>query len=194
MRLIVGLGNPGEQYRLTPHNLGFSTIDQLAFDAGIRVSRPEANSLAGVGEIEGEPVTLAKPLSYMNSSGGPVARLLEKYELSPDRLLLVYDELALPWGELRLKQHGSAAGHNGVSSVIEVLGTMEFARLRLGIHPGRPVDGKKYVLQPMGRRQVKEAEEIVGRAADVVRLMLSEGAEKAMAATNRRAPGPRNDT
>ena len=194
MRLIVGLGNPGEQYRLTPHNLGFGTVDRLAADATIRVTRPEGNSLAGVGAIAGEDVVIAKPLSYMNSSGGPVKRLLENYELTPDRLLLVYDELALPWGELRLKQRGSGAGHNGVQSVIDALGTMDFARLRLGIHPGRPIDGKKYVLQPLGRAQLKEAEEIVGRAADVVRLILSEGVEKAMAATNPRPPGPTNDT
>ena len=192
--LIVGLGNPGPEYRLTPHNLGFLTIDLLAEQAGIRVVRPEADALVGRGEIAGKPVVLAKPLSFMNLSGGPVRKLLEKYGLGPDRLLVVYDELDLPWGSMRLKPKGSAAGHNGMQSILSALGTVEIARLRLGIHPGRPVgDGARYVLRPFRPAEVKELEEILSRAADVVRLYLSDGAEKAMAVANRRAEGANNE-
>lgn len=188
--LIVGLGNPGTQYGHTPHNLGFLTIDRLAGEAGIRVNRPEANALLGRGEIGGSPVILAKPLSFMNLSGGPVKALLEKYELEPRQLLVIYDELDLPWGTLRLRERGSAAGHNGMISVISALQSQEFLRLRIGIYPGRRVeDGAAYVLQPFKRAQEKELDAILGRAADIVRLLISDGAAKAMAVCNRRAEG-----
>jgi len=194
MHLIVGLGNPGEKYRLTPHNLGFLAIDRLAEDAGIRVSRPEGNALVGKGSVAGEEVVLAKPLSYMNLSGGPVKVLLDKYGLTPADLLLIYDELDLPWGSMRLKPKGSSGGHNGVESVIGSMKTQEFARLRLGIHPGRPVgDGARYVLRRFRREEEAELEDLTGRAADVVRLYLSDGAEKAMAVANRRAVGQRDE-
>lgn len=194
MRLIVGLGNPGEKYRLTPHNLGFLTIDRLADEAGIRVSRPEGGALVGLGTLEGEEIVLAKPLSYMNLSGGPVKTLLDKYGLTPADLLLIYDELDLPWSTLRLKPKGSAGGHRGIESVIGSVKTQEFARLRLGIHPGRPVgDGARYVLRRFSREEVAELEDFVSRATDVVRLYLSDGAEKAMAVANRRAVGQRDE-
>ena len=194
MHLIVGLGNPGPEYRLTPHNLGFLLIDLLAEQAGIRVVRPEADALVGRGEIAGQPVILAKPLSFMNLSGGPVKKLLEKYDLGPERLLVVVDELDLPWGVMRLKPKGSAAGHNGMRSIVGSLGTVDFARLRLGIHPGRPVgDGARFVLRQFRPAEVKELEDILSRAADVVRLYLSDGAEKAMAVANRRAEGANNE-
>ena len=188
--LIVGLGNPGEQYSHTPHNLGFLTIDRLAGEEGIRVNRPEANALVGRGEINGSPVILAKPLSFMNLSGGPVKALLQKYELEPAQLLVIYDELDLPWGTLRLRQRGSAAGHNGMISVISSLQSPDFLRLRIGIHPGRRVaDGAAYVLQPFRIAQEKDLDAILGRAADIVRLLLSDGAAKAMTVCNRRAEG-----
>lgn len=174
---------------MTPHNLGFLTMECLARDAGIRVSRPEEGSLVGRGRVAGCEAVLAKPLSYMNRSGGPVKRLLRRYGMEPGRLLLVYDELDLPWGLLRLKRKGSAAGHNGMQSVIDSLGTSEFARLRIGIHPGhRVANGARYVLRAFARDEIEEVEGIVGRAAGVVRDVLSEGAEKAMARCNRRAP------
>ena len=117
MRLIVGLGNPGPEYEFTPHNLGFLVIDRLAVDANIRVTRPEGGALVGVGVIAGEKVVLAKPLSYMNLSGGPTKKLLGKYDLEPSNVLVIYDELDLPWVSLRLKERGSAGGHRGRASV-----------------------------------------------------------------------------
>ncbi len=190
--IVVGLGNPGEEYRWTPHNLGYLTVETLARDAGIRVSRPEENALVGRGKVGGCETLLAKPLSFMNRSGGPVKRLLRRYSMRPNRLLVVYDELDLPWGRLRLKQKGSAAGHNGMRSIVESLGTSEFPRLRIGIHPGHPVaNGAKYVLHPFGRGEMLEVEGIVGEAASAVRDLLAEGAERAMARCNRRVPEPR---
>lgn len=185
--LIVGLGNPGEEYRQTPHNLGFLTVERLSEDAGVRVTRPEEDALVGSGQVGGKQALLAKPLSFVNRSGGPVKRLLRRYDLTPRRLLVVYDELDLAWGRLRLKQKGSAAGHNGMQSIIDALGTSEFPRLRIGIHPGHPVsNGARYVLRPFARDEIEEVEQIVGRAAEVVRHALAEGTEKAMARSNRR--------
>jgi len=187
--LIVGLGNPGEEYERTPHNLGFRVIDRVAETNSIRVTRKENVSLVGLGRIREVEVALAKPQTYMNVNGPSVRGLLERYELKTDRLLVVYDELALPWGELRVRPKGSDAGHNGVKSLISSLGTNEFARIRMGIHPGHPVDGVKYVLAPFKRAQWEESEEMVGRAAAAVESVIAEGVEKTMAAYNRRAQG-----
>lgn len=188
--LVIGLGNPGTEYDSTPHNLGFLTIDKLASEEGITVTRPECNSLIGRGRIAGREVVLAKPLLFMNRSGSPVKDLLEMYGAKPESLLVLFDDLSLPWGSLRLRVTGSAGGHKGVESVIEKLGTLEFPRLRLGIHPGKPFgDGADFVLKQFGKEKQEELDGLLGRAADAVRLYLSNGAAKAMTETNRRANG-----
>jgi len=187
--LIVGLGNPGEEYENTPHNLGFMVIDRLAESHSIRVSRKENTSYVGLGETGGKQVALAKPQTYMNLSGPAVRGLLERYELKPDRLIVVYDELDLPWGSMRIRINGSAAGHNGVKSLIGSLGTNEFTRIRIGIHPGNPVKGEQFVLAPFKRAQKQDVEETVGRAADAVEFIIAEGAAQAMTKYNRRAQG-----
>jgi PTH1 family peptidyl-tRNA hydrolase len=190
MRLVVGLGNPGEEYADTPHNLGFLVVDRLAEIHGIRVSRKDSRALVGVGEIGGSAVMLAKPQTYMNLSGTSVEPLMEKHGLTARDLVLVYDELDLPWTALRIKPKGSSANHNGVESVIDRLGTQDFARVRLGIHPGHPVrNGADFVLSPFGRQQRKELDELLGYAADAVSSIIAEGVEKAMTKFNRRAPG-----
>jgi PTH1 family peptidyl-tRNA hydrolase len=190
MFLVAGLGNPGEEYALTPHNLGFLTIDRLAERHGIRVTRRDSKALVGVGEIDGHPVMLAKPQTYMNLSGTSVVPLMEKHEIDTGRLIVVYDELDLDWTAVRIKPKGSAAGHNGVKSLIAGLKTDEFVRVRLGIHPGHPVtDGAEFVLSPLRRAQMKELDELTGYAADAVRSIIAEGVEKAMTRYNRRAPG-----
>ena len=190
MFLIVGLGNPGSEYADTPHNLGFRTVDRLAAEAGISVTRPECRSLVGRGRLEGQEVALAKPLSYMNLSGGPVKALLAKHELSLADLVVIYDELDLPWLSVRIRERGSAGGHHGMESILQSLGSREFVRVRLGIAPGHPVeDGAEFVLRPFRRSQQKEVEDFVGRAAEAVRSILAEGAAKAMTKWNRRAPG-----
>ena len=190
MFLVAGLGNPGEEYALTPHNLGFLTVDRLAGQHGIRVTRKDSKALIGVGEIDGREVMLAKPQTFMNLSGTSLAPLMEKHGIELGQLLIVYDELDLPWGTLRIKPKGSAAGHNGMKSVIQSLKTSEIARVRLGIHPGHLIkDGAEFVLAPFKRSQTKELDDFIGLAADAVRSVIAEGVEKSMTKFNRRAPG-----
>ena len=194
MFLVAGLGNPGEEYALSPHNLGFLTIDRLAERYGIRVNRKDSRALIGVGEIDGHPVMLAKPQTFMNLSGESLAPLMEKHQIEIQNLVVIYDELDLPWGELKIKPKGSAAGHNGMKSAIQSLKTNDIVRVRLGIHPGHPIrDGAEFVLAPIKRSQMKELDEFVGFAADAVRSITAEGVEKAMTKFNRRAPGLNNE-
>ena len=190
MYLVAGLGNPGEEYALTPHNLGFLTVDRLAEQHGIRVTRKDSHALIGVGEIDGREVMLAKPQTFMNLSGTSLAPLMEKHGIELGQLVVVYDELDLPWRTLRIKPKGSAAGHNGMKSAIQSLKTNEIVRVRLGIHPGHPIrDGAEFVLAPIKRSQMKELDEFIGLAADAVRSIIAEGVEKSMTKFNRRAPG-----
>ena len=190
MFLVAGLGNPGEEYALTPHNLGFLAVDRLAEQHGIRVTRRDSKALVGVGEIDGREVMLAKPQTFMNLSGTSLAPLMEKHGIELGQLVVVYDELDLPWRTLRIKPKGSAAGHNGMKSAIQSLKTNEIVRVRLGIHPGHPIrDGAEFVLAPIKRSQMKELDEFIGLAADAVRSIIAEGVEKSMTKFNRRAPG-----
>jgi peptidyl-tRNA hydrolase, PTH1 family len=196
MWLVAGLGNPGGKYADTPHNLGFLVADVLAARHNIRLTRPEERALIGPGEIAGKRVLLAKPQTFMNLSGVSVKPLMVKHEILPENLILVYDDLDLPWGSIRVRPKGSPGSHNGVISVTDYLGTKEFPRVRVGIHPGHPLKsssgkptGADYVLSPFTRQQEKELGELVDRAADAVTLIIAEGVEKAMAEFNRRAPG-----
>jgi PTH1 family peptidyl-tRNA hydrolase len=190
MRLIVGLGNPGPEYAWTPHNLGFLVVDELAERAGgIRLSRPEAKSLVGRGHVAREDVILAKPQTFMNSSGLAVRELLTRFELEPRELIVTSDDVALPWGVLRIRRRGSAGGHNGLKSVIGALGTGEFVRVRLGVQPEDPVgDLTAYVLRPMGKHELEVASEMVAEAADAIEVILGQGVQEAMNRFNRRVP------
>jgi len=190
MYLVVGLGNPGDEYAETPHNMGFRVVDLLAERNSIRASRNDSKALVGVGEIAQKPVMLAKPQTFMNLSGTSVAPLMEKHGLTAADLILIYDELDLPWGEMRIKLRGSAAGHHGPESVIEKLGTKEFIRVRLGVNPGYKIrDGAEYLLAPIKRSERKEADELAARGAEAVESIIAEGVEKAMTTYNRRAQG-----
>ena len=190
MFLVAGLGNPGEEYALTPHNMGFLTVDRLAERHAIRITRKDSKALVGMGEIDGHPVMLAKPQTYMNLSGTSLLPLMEKHAIELSRLIVVYDELDLGWMALKIKPKGSAAGHNGMKSVIGSLKTNEFVRVRLGVHPGHPLkSGQDYLLAPVKRSQIKELDEFIDYAADAVRSIIAEGVEKAMTRYNRRAPG-----
>lgn len=192
--LVVGLGNPGPDYEWTPHNLGFLTVDRLAARHSIRVSRLECRAEVGQGNVEGRPVLLAKPQTFMNLSGQSVKGLLEKYGLKPDRLLVIYDELDLPWQHLRIRPAGSAGGHNGVKDVIRCLGTQDFTRLRLGIDPGHPVsDAARFVLAPFKSGQKKELDDLLEAASKAAESIIALGVDQAMAAHNRRAPGPKRE-
>jgi peptidyl-tRNA hydrolase, PTH1 family len=194
MRLIVGLGNPGAEYEWTPHNLGFLAIDELARRAGIRVTRPEAKSYAGRGELAGQEVILAKPQTMMNLSGAAVRMLLDKYEIEPSQMIVISDEAALPWGMLRIRERGSAGGHNGLKSVIGAVGTDEFIRVRLGVGPEKVWgDLADYVLCPMGRAEREIAAQLVQDAGNAVETILKEGVDKAMTQFNRRASPEEED-
>jgi peptidyl-tRNA hydrolase, PTH1 family len=190
MFLVAGLGNPGEEYALTPHNLGFLTLDRLAERHGIRITRRDSKALIGSGEIDGREVMLAKPQTFMNLSGTSLAPLMEKHAIGIADLIVVYDELDLTWLALKIKPKGSAAGHNGMKSVIGSLKTSGFVRVRLGVHPGRPLaSGMDYLLSPFKRSQKKELDDFTGFAADAVQSIIAEGVEKSMTRYNRRALG-----
>jgi peptidyl-tRNA hydrolase, PTH1 family len=194
--LIIGLGNPGEEYENTPHNLGFLVVDRLAASHSIRVSRKEELSFVGLGSVQGKRVALAKPQTSMNLSGRAAKGLLERYGLNPAQLIVVHDELAIPWQELRIRPDGSAAGHNGIKDVIARLGTAKFVRVRVGIRPrGEDEAGRVrgdltgFVLGQFKRAQLQEVEEAVARGAAAVESIIAEGVEKSMAVFNRRAGG-----
>ena len=191
MRLIVGLGNPGPEYVWTPHNLGFLAVDQLAEKAGIRVERPEAKAYVGRGTLAGQEVLLAKPQTMMNLSGLSVRDLVQRYDLDPAGLIVIFDEVDLPWGMLRIRERGVNSTHNGLNSIIGALGTDEFARVRLGVQPDHPVaDRAAYVLHPMRKAEREVAAEMVAQSGEAVELILAEGVAKAMNRLNKRVPPP----
>jgi peptidyl-tRNA hydrolase, PTH1 family len=187
-RLIVGLGNPGAQYDWTPHNFGFMVIDALAGRAGIRVTRPESKALVGLGSIAGHEVVLVKPQTFMNLSGGSVPPLLEKYQAQAPETIVISDDVALPFTRLRIRERGSAGGHNGLKSLISSLGSNEFIRVRMGCQPEHPLgDMADFVLAPIRKPDREAAGQMVSDAADAVELILAEGVQKAMGQFNRRA-------
>jgi len=193
MRLIVGLGNPGIEYAWTPHNLGFLVVDALAEDAGIRVTRPEAKSLVGLGQIAGREVVLAKPQTMMNLSGLAVRELVSRAECEPSEMIVVCDDVALPWGMLRVRERGTAGGHNGLKSVIGAIGTTEFVRVRLGVKPEElRGDLKEYVLRQIRRDEEDLVAEEIEQGAEAVKVILAEGTQSAMNRFNRRV-SPQDD-
>jgi len=189
MKLIVGLGNPGYEYHLTPHNLGFMAIDRLAESCGKELSRREAQALTASTEMAGEHIVLAKPQTFMNLSGLAVARLLQNYELAPRDLLVLVDEIEIPLGMLRIRPRGSAGGHNGLKSIIGHLEADDFTRLRMGVGPERPVeDYASYLLKPFRSSEMGLVAGMLDQACEAVRVVLLEGVQKAMNRFNRRVP------
>ncbi|MGB9204790.1 MAG: aminoacyl-tRNA hydrolase [Terriglobales bacterium] len=188
MKLIVGLGNPGIEYQFTPHNLGFLTIDRIANGLGIEIRNRQCRALTARATMAGEPVLLAKPETYMNLSGLSVRELVAEHQVDVGRdLIVIYDELDLPLGTIRIRQRGSSAGHNGMESILGALNTDEFLRIRLGIAPDRKVvDGVKYVLTPFRKAQFQLVEEVLDTAAQAVEMILKEGPAAAMNWFNRK--------
>jgi PTH1 family peptidyl-tRNA hydrolase len=187
MWLVVGLGNPGPEYTWTPHNLGFLAIDALAGRGGIRVTRPESRALVGLGKLAAHDVALAKPQTMMNLSGISIRGLLEKYEASPADLIVLIDEVDLPWGMLRVRDKGRNSTHNGLKSIISSLGTDEFIRVRLGCRPEKLWgDRREYVLREMGSAERKIADDMMIDAIDAVETILASGTEQAMQKYNRK--------
>jgi peptidyl-tRNA hydrolase, PTH1 family len=195
MKVIVGLGNPGTQYDWTPHNIGFLAIDAIAERAGIRVTRPESKSQAGLGKLAGQDVVLAKPQTFMNLSGGAVRMLLERYECGPEDLIVLSDEAMLPWGMLRIRERGSAGGHNGLNSIIGSLGTNEFIRIRLGVQPEHPLGDKSdHVLGVMRKPEREIAAQMAVETAQAVEMILTDGVGKAMTRFNKRVEAAEKDS
>lgn len=193
--LVVGLGNPGPEYQWTPHNAGFLAIDRLADAAGVAVTNRRGKALTGRLQLSGtRDLVLAKPLTWMNLSGEAVAALVQDLDLEPVAdLLVVYDELALPLGAIRLGTGGSSGGHNGAKSINALLGTERWPRLRIGVGPdgdiGRGRRGAGYLLEPMRRTELGILAEGLDLAAEAVRVVAGEGLAVAMNRFNRRS-GP----
>ncbi len=186
MKLVVGLGNPGSQYEQTHHNVGFRVVDKLAVKLGWKWAERRSRAILASGTIGAEKVVVAKPLTFMNLSGQAVAELVRWYKVQPQELLIVYDELDLPLGKMRLLSQGSAGGHNGLKDIIQCLHTNEFPRLRIGI--GRPTNshlsGADYVLSPPkgDERILLDAAE--DRAVEAVQMMIAQGIEATMNLVN----------
>jgi len=188
VKLIVGLGNPGIEYQFTPHNIGFLAVDRLAEQCGVTIDNRHCKALTGRSRIGNEEVLLAKPETYMNLSGMSVLELVRKHEVEAEKdLIVIYDELDLPLGMIRVRARGSSAGHNGMQSIIDALQTEELARIRIGVAPDDPrKGGAKYILAPFRKSQLAVVDEALDLTAQAVNVALSEGILKAMNRFNKK--------
>ena len=194
MKLIVGLGNPGDEYRFTPHNAGFLAVDRIAEDCGVVVTNRRGRALTAKAKLAGQDVLLVKPETYMNLSGLSVAALIREFEIEvpSDGLIVLHDELAFPLGTLRINERGSGGGHNGVKSILGTLGTEEWIRIRIGVgkpplEDGREVKagGSDYLLSPMRKQELAVLDEVLDRAKSAVEMVLTKGVGAAMNEFNR---------
>jgi peptidyl-tRNA hydrolase, PTH1 family len=188
VKLIVGLGNPGIEYQFTPHNLGFLTIDRIAGDLKVDVRNRQCRALTARVVIAEQSALLIKPETYMNLSGVSVRELMQRYEAQPESdLIVIQDELDFPLGTLRIHTRRSSAGHNGIESIIDALGTKDFLRIRIGVAPERKVaDGKEYLLAPMRKATLKVVDGMLDTAAEAVNVILKDGPAAAMNRFNRK--------
>lgn len=195
MKLIVGLGNPGPEYEFTPHNVGFLAIEILADQLHVEVRNRQCKALTARAQIGQEQVVLAKPETYMNLSGLSVRELAEKLGIKPEvDLIVIQDELDFPLGTLRIQRARSSAGHNGIESIIDSLGTNDFVRIRVGVAPEhKPRDGKEYLLSPMRKAQMNVLEPTLIDAAEAAKAIVTDGAAMAMQRFNRK-PEPGVET
>jgi PTH1 family peptidyl-tRNA hydrolase len=191
--LVVGLGNPGIEYQFTPHNAGFLAIDRIASEYNVTVANRRCRALTAKVQIAGREVILAKPETFMNLSGMSIGALVNEFDVDPMKdLLVVYDELALPLGTLRVRERGSPAGHNGARSTSGSLRTDEWQRIRIGVGPDPEVKedafrrGKDYLLTPMGKRDLAALDPVLDRAAQAVEVVVAKGINAAMNEFNRR--------
>jgi PTH1 family peptidyl-tRNA hydrolase len=188
VKLIVGLGNPGDEYRLTPHNMGFLVVDRIASERGVEIRNRQCRALTARIQAGEEQVLLAKPETFMNLSGLSVRELVVEYDAKPETdLIVIQDELDFPLGTLRIHTRRSSAGHNGIESIIGALGTQDFLRIRIGVAPERKVeDGQSYLLSPFRKAELTVVDGMLDTAADAVKAILSEGAAAAMNRFNRK--------
>jgi len=188
VKLIVGLGNPGEEYERTPHNMGFLVVDRIASEHRVEIRNRQCRALTARIQVGDEPVLLAKPETYMNLSGLSVRELVAEYEAKPEAdLIVIQDELDFPLGTLRIHTRRSSAGHNGIESIIGALGTQDFLRIRIGVAPERKVeDGQGYLLSPFRKADLPVVDEMIDTAAEAVKAILTEGSAAAMNRFNRK--------
>ncbi len=188
VKLIVGLGNPGIEYQFTPHNVGFLVLDRIASECGVGIRNRQCRALTARIQVAGEPVLLAKPETYMNLSGISVRELVAEYDAKPESdLIVIQDELDFPLGTLRIHTRRSSAGHNGIESIIDALGTQDFLRIRVGVAPDYKVEnGKEYLLSPFRKAALTVVDEMLDTAAEAVKVILTEGAAAAMNRFNRK--------
>jgi len=191
VKLIVGLGNPGDEYRLTPHNLGFLAIDRIAGNLGVEVRNRQCRALTARTVLADQMVLLAKPETFMNLSGVSVRELVREYEAKPESdLIVIQDELDFPLGTLRIHTRRSSAGHNGIESIIDALGSQDFLRIRIGVAPERKIsDGPTYLLGSMRKSELKVVDEILDTAEEAVKMILKDGPAAAMNRFNRKEDG-----
>lgn len=183
MWLVVGLGNPGQAYSKTRHNIGFAVIDRIAEEYSFELKQKE-NYIIGKGSIEGNKVILLEPLTFMNRSGLAVRDMIKRNGIQPSELIVVHDDIDMETGKLKIRKDGSSGGHKGVESIIQEIGTREFIRLKIGIGRGEGVPVEDYVLGKFKKAELPMAKEAVSRAADAVASILKNGAEKAMNSFN----------
>jgi peptidyl-tRNA hydrolase, PTH1 family len=199
VKLIIGLGNPGIEYQFTPHNAGFLAVDRIAEDCGVVVQNRRGRALTAKAKVGGQDVLLAKPETFMNLSGLSVAALIQEFgiERPSEDIIVLYDELALTLGTLRIRERGSANGHNGVKSISGALGTEEWLRIRIGV--GKPAladgreikaGGKDYLLSPFRKQELAVLDEVLDRASSAVEMVLTQGVSAAMNEFNRRPLDP----
>jgi len=202
LKLVVGLGNPGIEYQITPHNAGFLAIDRIAEGCGAVLSNRRGRALTARAKVAGQDVLLAKPETFMNLSGLSVAALVRELEIAipSDDLIVLYDDLAFPLGELRIKERGSANGHNGVRSISGALGTEEWIRVRLGVGKPALADGREiraggrdYLLTPMRKQELQVMDVMLDRASNAVEAVLTKGVGPAMNEFNQRLPAGSQD-
>ncbi len=188
MKLIVGLGNPGEEYELSPHNLGFRAVDRIANELGVEVRNRQCRALTARTLIGSETVLLAKPETFMNLSGISVRELVSKHEVRVEEdLIVIQDELDFSLGTVRLQRKRSSAGHNGIESIIDAMGTNDFLRIRMGVAPDHKVeDGIGYLLSPFRKAQGKVVDEMLECAAEAVKAIVTDGEAAAMNRFNRK--------
>ncbi len=192
--VLVGLGNPGQAYSGTRHNVGFRCIRRLAKQASISLSRRSPKAVVGEGALAGKPVVLAMPRTYVNASGDAVRYLIDRYHSLPEDFLIIYDDMDLPPGRIRLRKKGSAGGHNGMKSIAQALGTLDFGRLRIGV--GRPGEGESDVDHVLGEMPPEESEQVdraVDTAVDAVKCLLEHGFDAAMNRYNTAQPPAEDD-
>jgi len=186
--IVFGLGNPGDRYARTRHNAGVGVLEELLERAGAKFKGHKSGALVAEGSLAGERVVLARSTGYMNESGRPLGQLVRFYKTGPEQVIVVHDELDIPFGEIRIKVGGGTAGHNGLKSVGNHLSSKEFPRVRVGIsRPSGQMDAADYVLQNFSGSERSQLPEIIQRAADAVERILEVGVEKAMNEFNGRA-------